>query len=141
MSEFLLDTNIPSETLRLVPDSRVIMWLETQSRSAQFISVATVGELRRGATLLPPSARRTQLEHFIEVTLPAWFESRILPVTQSIAEQWGALDGKRQLSGRPINIADGLIAATALGHDLTLVTRKTKDFADLQLNLLNSWEI
>jgi len=63
---------------------------------------------------LPPSARRTQLEESIEAQVPIWFQSRILPVTQAIAERWGELDGIRQLAGRPLNTPDGMIAATAL---------------------------
>jgi predicted nucleic acid-binding protein len=89
---------------------------------------------------LDPSARRTQLAYFVEVTVPLWFAERVLPVTQTIAERWGALDGERQLAGRPLNMADGLIAATALEHQLTVVTRSEKDFAGLGVTLLNPWE-
>jgi toxin FitB len=62
-----------------------------------------------------------------------------LPVTRAIAERWGVLDGERQLAGRPLNIADGLIAATALEHALTLVTRNVKDFTGLGLVPLDPW--
>lgn len=136
----LLDTNLPSETLRASPHVKVIAWLEKQITESQFVSVVTIGELRRGATLLPPGVRRAKLERFMDVTVPSWFEDRVLPVTQAIAERWGVLDAARQLAGRPLNIADGLIAATALEHRLTLVTRNEKDFADLAVELLNPWE-
>ena len=68
------------------------------------------------------------------------FSGRTLSVTRSIAERWGALDADRQRAGRPINIADGMIAATALEHDLILVTRNVKDFASLGVRLLNPWD-
>lgn len=136
----LLDTNIPSETLRPLPHAKVVAWLEKQVAESQFVSVVTLGELRRGATLLVPGARRVKLERFIDLTVPSWFEDRVLSVTQAIAERWGVLDAARQLAGRPLNIADGLIAATALEHRLTLVTRNEKDFADLGVELLNPWE-
>jgi toxin FitB len=136
----LLDTNIPSETLRPRPHPEVASWLEKQHRDSQFVSVVTIGELRRGATLLANNNRRAQLERFIDITVPSWFAHRVLPVTQAIAERWGALDGRRQLAGRPLNMADGLIAATALEHQLTLVTRNEKDFADLGVTLLNPWK-
>lgn len=140
MSGFLLDTNIPSETLRPVPDAKVARWLQTQSsKELQFVSVVTIGELRRGTTLLAPEARRMQLEHFIENAVPLWFEKRILPVTQAIAERWGVLGAQRQAAGKPIGAADGLIAATAFEHGLTLVTRNVKDFADLGVALFNPW--
>ncbi len=137
MSGFLLDTNIPSEVSRPRPDANVTAWLSKQSQDSQFLSVVTMGELRKGATLLQPSARRTQIEHLIEVLVPAWFAGRILPVTQAIAERWGVLEGERQLAGLPFGVADGMIAATALEHGLTVVTRNTKHFEGLGLAVLN----
>ena len=139
MSGFLLDTSVPSETLRPLPDVKVAAWLENQTKESQFLSVVTLGELRRGTTLLLQGARRAQLERYIEVTVPLWFGPRVLPVTQAIAERWGILDGQRQAAGRPLGVADGMIAATALEHGLTLATRNTKDFADLGVALINPW--
>lgn len=101
----------------------------------------TLGELRRGIALLHEnSPRRLELERLIVEKVPSWFQERILAVTAPIAERWGVLDAERQLAGRPLNIADGMIAATALEHDLTLVTRNVKDFADLGVRLLNPWD-
>jgi toxin FitB len=139
MSGFLLDTNIPSETLRPVPNAKVAAWLEGQNKEVQFVSVVTIGELRRGITLLAQGARRAQLEEFIKVTVPLWFAGRVLPVTQAIAERWGVLDGRRQAVGQPLSVADGMIAATALEHGLTLVTRNTKDYDGLGVALINPW--
>jgi toxin FitB len=93
---FLLDTNVPSETLRPVPHPRVIAWVEAQS-DIQFVSVVSVGELRHGAALLlQGSARRLQLEHYIEIKIPFLFGKRVLPITQAIAERWGVIDARRQ---------------------------------------------
>jgi len=75
----------------------------------------------------------------IHEQVPSWFQDRILPVTRTIAERWGVLDGDRQLAGRPMNIADGMIAATALEHDLTVVTRNVKDFAELGVTVFSPW--
>jgi toxin FitB len=69
------------------------------------------------------SSRRLQLEHYIEIKIPAFLGKRVLPITQAIAERWGVLDAQRQAAGQPLSIADGMIAATAIEHDLTLVTR------------------
>ncbi len=99
-----------------------------------------MGELRKGATLLPLSDKRTQIEQFIDALIPSWFAGRILPVTQAIAERWGVLEGQRLIAGRTLGAADGMIAATALEHDLTLVTRNVKDFAGLGVVLLNPWD-
>ena len=121
---FLLDTNVPSEMLRPRSDVNVAAWVKRQAKETLFVSVVTLGELRRGVTLLAEqSSRRTELERMIHENVPSWFQERILPVTRIIAERWGVLDGERQLAGRPLNIADGMIAATALEHDLTIVTR------------------
>lgn len=94
---FLLDTNVPSETLRSVPNPKLAAWLKSQSKDVQFVSVVTIGELRRGTTLLAHGAKRAQFEEFIEIGVPLWFGPRVLPVTQAIAERWGCLTG----SGRP----------------------------------------
>ena len=138
---FLLDTNVPSETLRPVPHPKVTPWVEAQS-DVQFLSVVSIGELRRGATLLAQgSARRLQLEHYIEIKIPVLFGKRVLPITQAIAERWGVIDAWRQSAGRPLGIADGMIAATAVEHNLTLVTRNAKDFAGLGVTIFNPWEL
>jgi len=140
-SGFLLDTNVPSELLRPRPDANVAAWVKRQAKETLFVSVVTLGELRRGVTLLTEqSARRTELERMIGETVPSWFQDRILPVTRTIAERWGVLDGKGQLAGRPLNIADGLIAATALEHDLAIVTRNVEDFGQLGVAIINPWE-
>ena len=139
MSGFLLDTNIPSETLRSRPNANVAYWLKNQARDSQFLSVVTMGELRKGATLLAPGVKRTQVEQLIEALIPSWFAGRILPVTQTIAERWGILEGQRQRAGQPLGVADGMIAATALEHGLTIVTRNVKDFAGLGVAIFDPW--
>lgn len=135
-----MDTNVPSELVRPQPEARVETWLAAQNLDGLFISAVSFGELRKGIVLLPQGKRRTKLESWIEADLANLFSGRILSVTRSIAERWGKLDAKRQVAGRPLNIADGMIAATALEHDLTIVTRNVKDFDLLGVPIFNPWE-
>ena len=140
MIGYLLDTNIPSEFSRDRPEPRVVQWLQKQPMTMLFISAVTIGELRKGLVILPPSRRRSELETWFHTELPIWFSNRVLPVTHSIADRWGVLDGQCQLKGTPLSTADGMIAATALEHDLTLVTRNVRDFAGLGVEVFNPWD-
>jgi tRNA(fMet)-specific endonuclease VapC len=137
---FLLDTNIPSELIRTRPEPRVEEWVFAQDEQSLHLSVVSIGELRRGFVVLPAGKRRSELERWFENDLVPRFQGRILPVTQSIADRWGVLDGECQLKGAPLNTADGMIAATAVEHDLTVVTRNVRDFAGLGVQIFNPWE-
>ena len=140
MSGFLLDTNIASELIRTRPEPRVANWVYAKDEQSLYLSAVSIGELRRGFVILPASRRRTELEQWFENDLVPRFRGRILPVTHSIADRWGVLDGECQLRGTPLNTAGGMIAATALEHDLTIVTRNVKDFAGLGLIVFNPWD-
>ena len=89
--------------------------------------------------LLPPGKRRSQLEQWLERDLPEWFEGRILPVDQSIAERWGLLRAQAQMKGRPLSVIDALLAATGLQHNLTRVSRNVSDFPVAGLAIVNPW--
>ncbi len=141
MTGFLLDTNIPSELIRPRPEQRVTTWLQATYDEQLYVSVITLGEICKGFTVVSDEKRRSQLQQWLENELHPWFADRILPVDEAVAERWGVLDGERQLKGMPLNTADGLIAATALEHDLTLVTRNVKDFAALGVAIFNPWQV
>jgi predicted nucleic acid-binding protein len=140
VSGFLLDTNIASELIRTRPEPRVANWVYAKDEQSLYLSAVSIGELRRGFVILPASRRRTELEQWFENDLVPRFRGRILPVTFSIANRWGILDGECQLRGTPLNTADGMIAATALERDLTVVTRNVKDFASLGVTVFNPWD-
>jgi toxin FitB len=140
VSGFLLDTNVPSELIKPAPSARVRDWVAAQDNASLYLSVVSVGELRWGLTVLPQSKRRRQLEQWFEQYLLPLFAGRILPVTQSVGNRWGVLGGECQLRGSPLNTADGMIAATALERDLTLVTRNSRDFAGLGVTVFNPWD-
>jgi predicted nucleic acid-binding protein len=138
MSGFLLDTNVISEfNRRGAPDPLVKQWLEAADTDSLYISVLTLGEIRFGVELLPRSKRRTQLEQWLDRDVPEWFEGRILPVDQSISQRWGLLRAQAQMKGRPLSVIDALLAATALQHNLTIVSRNVGDFSVVGLVVVN----
>ena len=105
-----------------------------------YLSVISIGELRRGFVILQPGKRRRDLEHWFEMDLTPRFKGRILPITQSVADRWGQLDGVRQLKGAPLSMADGLSAATALEYNMSVATRNVKDFTGPGVSVFNPWE-
>jgi toxin FitB len=140
MSGFLLDTNCISELVRAKPEPRVTEWVRVADESLLYLSVLTLGEIRRGAAILPQGKRRTFLESWLEVDLQARFSGRILAIDDAVADRWGWLTAEASRGGRPLAAIDGLLAATALHHNLTIVSRNVDDFADTQVPILNPWE-
>ena len=139
MTGFLVDTNVPSELTRPKPEPQVEKWLEDADDERLYFSVVSLGEIFKGLTIIPDGKRRRELEQWLDETLRRWFEGRMLPVSEPIAERWGILAGECQLKGRPLKVADGLIAATALEHDLTVVTRNVRDFSGLGVTVFDPW--
>jgi predicted nucleic acid-binding protein len=107
--------------------------------SLLFISVVTLAEIRRGIELLPPGVRHRRLDIWLTEDLIPRFEDRALPVDNAVADGWGRLMSRSQAAGRTLPTLDTFIAATAMTHDLTLVTRNVKDFDALGLRVLNPW--
>ncbi len=140
MSAFLLDTNCISELVRNKPESRVLKWMEEADESLLYLSVLTLGEIRKGVAALPQSRRRSQLEAWLEQDLQVRFAGRILPIDAAVADRWGSLAADAKRKGRTISIIDGLLAATAMQHNLTIVSRNVSDFANTHAAVLNPWE-
>jgi predicted nucleic acid-binding protein len=140
MTGFLLDTNCISELVRAQPEPRVLDWIEEADESLLYLSVLTLGEIRKGVAALPPGKRRTRLEAWLEVELQARFSGRILPIDAAIADRWGVLAAEARRAGRSLSAIDGLLAATALQHNLTIVSRNVNDFANAPTPVLNPWE-
>ena len=140
MSGFLLDTNVISELVKVKPDLRVTAWLEGIDEHLLYLSVLTLGEIRKGVTALSHAARRVAIEAWLENDLRNRFAGRILPVSEEIADRWGVMAGQAHSKKSPVPVIDGLLAATALHHNLTLVTRNVKDVAAAGVNFFNPWE-
>lgn len=137
---FLLDTNVVSELTRPCVEPKVQAWVAAQEFGVLQISVVSLGEMEKGFTTMRDLQKRERLEAWLERQLIELFQGQILPVTQAIAKRWGAFDGQRQIAGRPLSVPDGMIAATAFEHGLTVVTRNVKDFDGLGVSIVNPWE-
>ena len=140
MSGFLLDTNCISEIVRLKPEPRVMDWMEAVDEALLYLSVLTLGEIRKGLAGLPHSKRRTRLETWLEVELQARFSGRILAIDGAVADRWGLLAADAKRKGKALSTIDGLLAATALRHNLTIVSRNISDLANTRVPVLNPWE-
>lgn len=131
---YLLDTNILSETIRRAPNKPVLSWLEKIPAEALFVSVLTLGEIRKGVEAIADKKRREKLRLWLEHELTAWFEGRVLPVDLAVADRWGRILAE---VGRPVPSIDSLLAATALHYELRLVTRNARDFEYPGLEVIN----
>ncbi len=140
MSGFLIDTNCLSELVSVKPEPRVIEWMEATDEGLLYLSVLTLGEVRKGLAGLALGKRRTQIETWLEVELKARFSGRILPIDAPVADRWGSLAAQAKRRGTPLPIIDGLLAATALHYNLTVVTRDAGDFTNAQVQVLNPWK-
>ncbi|MEO7144843.1 MAG: type II toxin-antitoxin system VapC family toxin [Bryobacteraceae bacterium] len=140
MSGFLLDTNCISELVRPRPEPGVMEWMEAADEQTLFLSVLTLGEIRKGVAACPQNKRRSQLETWLETGLRSRFAGRILPIDDAVADRWGLLTAEVKRKGKTLPVIDGLLAATALQHNLTIVSRNTRDFVNAHVAVLNPWK-
>lgn len=134
---YLLDTNVLSELARNRPDSAVVSWLDQVPDDGLYISVLTLGEIRKGVEQVADAVRKEKLRVWLEHTLPDWFEDRVLPVDLGVAEHWGRIVAE---VNRPVPAIDSLLAATALHHNLRMVTRNVVDFQFSGLEVVSPWK-
>lgn len=136
---FLLDTNVVSEAARPRPNAGVMAWLAEADEDAVFLSVITLAELQRGVDRLPAGRRHSQLDVWLREELPLRFTGRVLAIDEAVAEAWGHLVARGEARGRVISVMDGFLAATAVVHQLTLVTCNVADFRQVVPRILNPW--
>lgn len=133
---YLIDTNVLSELRRKSPDAGVVDWFSQRPPTTLHLSVLTLGEIRKGIEGVNDETRRQSLIDWLEIDLPTFFTGRILNIDGAVADRWGRLIAA---AGRPLPAIDSLLAATALEHDLVLVTRNVKDFTGLPVQIFNPW--
>jgi predicted nucleic acid-binding protein len=138
VSGFLIDTNVISELVRPRPDARVKTWVASVDEDLLFLSVLTIGEIRKGIALLQDASRRVALEAWLDGHLAVRFDGRILPIDLRVAERWGRM-AAQVAPKHQLPVIDGLLAATAVEHNLTFVTRNTKDVIATGVPVFNPW--
>lgn len=136
--KYLLDTCLLSELIKPSPEPAVLSWMHERNESELFISAMTLGELHRGVARLPNSRRRNDLSTWLQ-QLETGFEDRVLSFTQETAGAWAQMCATAESKGKPMAAFDSIIAATALEHSLTLVTRNIRDFEHAPVVLINPW--
>lgn len=136
---FLIDTNVLSELMRPIPDPNVVHWFDDQNPASIFLSTITLAEIESGLAQLPLSARQRDLTRRYRATV-SLFEPNILSFDRRAATRFGQIILLSRSKGRPMSMADGLIAAVAKAHDLSLVTRNASDFTAAEMPILNPWD-
>ena len=112
-------------------------WIESRPAISLYISVLTLGEIRKGIERLADGERKFRLLDWLETELPTFFVGRIVPIDAGVADRWGRLVAE---AGRSLPTIDSLLAATALVHDLVLVTRNVRDLSYAALEIVNPWD-
>jgi toxin FitB len=139
VSGFLLDTNVISELIKPQPEPKIVTWVEATDESLLNLSVLTFGEIRKGIDSLPNGSRRIALESWLSHDLVVRFANRILGIDQPVADRWGRIAARAHSAKQLLSVIDGMLAATALEYNLTLVTRNTKDVAVTGVPIFNPW--
>jgi predicted nucleic acid-binding protein len=138
---YLLDTNVISELIARTPNQEVVDWIDSLVPETVYLSVITIGELRKGIERLAPSRRKDELTTWLEGDLLLRFAGKVLNITVDVMLVWGELTGRLEREGKPIAAIDSLIAAIVLQGNYILVTRNESDFQFTGVSLINPWKL
>jgi hypothetical protein len=139
LTGWLLDTNIVSELRRPKPEPRVVRFVRDQPLDSLFISIVTLAEIRFGIELIAEASKRTQLNDWLTHKVRPMFEQRVAPISEDVMLKWRLLVEEGRRTGHTFSQPDLLIAATALHHGLTIVTRDTSEYLKAGAAVLNPW--
>ena len=137
---FLLDTCVISELVAKKPNEKVLQWIDTVDPEAVYLSVITIGEIRKGIEKLPGSKRKASLEKWLDEELLVRFSGRIASIDTEVMLLWGKLVARLEAAGKTMSAIDSLIAAIALHRKFHLVTRNEDDFKDAGVHIINPWK-
>lgn len=136
----VLDTNVVSELMRKAPEPCIVRWVDTFSPSDVLVTAITAAELIYGVARLPEGRRKRELRIKVEALLTEDFNDQILPFDALAATHYADIVVSRERAGRPINMADGQIAAICRNWGAGLATRNINDFADTGVDAVNPWD-
>lgn len=136
----ILDTNVVSELMRLVPEPAVRAWTNEQAANELHVTAITAAELLYGVARLPVGRKQFELAESVEQLLTADFDGRVLAYDLAASREHASLLAARERAGRPMPSNDAQIASVCLARRATLATRNTKDFEDTGIELINPWE-
>jgi predicted nucleic acid-binding protein len=136
---YLLDTCVISEFAKPAPNAAVLRWIAQQDEAALYLSALSLGELKRGIEKLDDGKRKTFLQNWLAKSVIPRFQDKIIPLDTAMCLRWGVLQAQLEKLGKPMPVIDGLIAATALQHQLTIVTRNGKDIEASGAVLFDPW--
>ncbi|WP_076998142.1 type II toxin-antitoxin system VapC family toxin [Variovorax sp. KK3] len=139
MSGWLLDTNVISELRRPRPSARVRSFIAAQRLDDLFVSSVTFAEIRFGIEAVADPTRRAELSDWLDHKVRPMFDQRVLEVSEDVMFRWRLLVEEGRKVGHTFSQPDLIIAATALQHGLTVVTRDTGDYELARVPLLNPW--
>jgi toxin FitB len=139
VSGFLLDTNVLSELRRPKPERKVIAFVSAQPLDRLYISVVTLAELRFGIESVVDAARRAELNDWLTHKVRPMFEQRVLPISEDVMLKWRLLVEQGRKARHTFSQPDLIIAATALQHGLTVVSRDGSDYQKAGVPVLNPW--
>ncbi len=140
MTDWLLDTNVLSELRRPRPSASVLAFIAKQPLERLFVSEVTFAEIRFGIELAPDPLRRAELNQWLTHTVRPMFAQRVLPISEDVMFKWRLLVEEGRKVGHTYSQPDLIIAATALHHGMTVVTRDTDDYERTKVPVLNPWK-
>ena len=138
--KFLLDTCVFSEFIRKKPCSHLMHWMSTKDEAELYLSVLTLGELQQGISKLVDSKRKLALQRWLDDDVTKRFDNKIISINKDIVDRWGRLRGAGMKQGKNFPVIDSLLAATAITHGMTIVTRNVDDLKATGVTIRNPWQ-
>ena len=137
---FVLDTNVLSALMGVIPEPHVTTWLAAQSAKQLFTTAVSQAEINAGLSIMPPGRRRRDLECAAQRMFDQVFDGRVVAFTTEVAPHYGAIFSMRRQAGRPISTADLMIVAIARSRGASVVTRDVRGFEGCEVPLINPWD-